>query len=396
MMITNKFPQRFLSAFFLSSALLLTNCKKEDLPVEEQASATQSELPSNEIAATTAPAGSYNIINSLPSGYVKDGSRDYTAYLQSAIKNHSNIVFPGFPILVNEKGLEIGSNKIITFLNGSELRMKATSSEKYNVIRLLRSSNVTLVDPVITGDRKKHIGTRGEYGHGISILSAKNITIKNAKISDCWGDGIYINQPTGLPVPENITISGSSFYRNRRNSISVTCVNGFKVLNSYAYGLLESEGGTRPMSGIDFEPNFAYQKMKGIVVDNFTTEHMGAEGIQLRFQNLYSSGFAGGNVIDLNINKHIDKGAVLAAFLMEAKNPSQYAAVSGTVNLTNCVWRSNPKYVYFGLGWNEPKVKINLTNPVIYNTSGSLLDVSTTVSVIKRYMRSNAVYTITK
>src|ERR1700740_1030002 len=61
----------------------------------------------------------YNVQNALPSGYVTDGSVDYTSFIQNAVSQHSSVVFPGFPIMVNDAGINIGSNKTLTFLNGS-------------------------------------------------------------------------------------------------------------------------------------------------------------------------------------------------------------------------------------------------------------------------------------
>jgi len=80
----------------------------------------------------------------LPAGYVKDGSRDYTSYLQAAINKYSNLVFPAFPIMVNANGLTIPSNKTITFLTGSTIVFKPTLLATYNILKISGSTNVTL------------------------------------------------------------------------------------------------------------------------------------------------------------------------------------------------------------------------------------------------------------
>src|SRR5690606_33584071 len=152
-----------------------------------------------------APAGAYYVENALPAGYVKDGTVDYTCYLQSEIKKYSVIVFPAFAIQVNDKGLLIRSNRKIYFTEGSELRLKPTSKSKYDVIKIDRVSNVTLIGPKIIGDRNKHIGTSGEWGNGIGIYSSSNIYMENPRVYDCWGDGIYIGRRDNS-VSKDVTI----------------------------------------------------------------------------------------------------------------------------------------------------------------------------------------------
>ncbi len=54
-----------------------------------------------------------SITEFFPVGYVKDGSRDYTKYIQLAIDKYDNLVFPGYPLSINDQGLSVGSNKTI-------------------------------------------------------------------------------------------------------------------------------------------------------------------------------------------------------------------------------------------------------------------------------------------
>jgi len=387
MKIINKVPQRLFSALLLCGAFLLSDCKKDEL--DDSLAISDYKKSSLDI-----PAGAFYLENALPAGYVKNGSVDYTSYIQSALTKYSTIVFPGFPLLVNDKGLLIGSNKTVFFQPGSEVRLKPSTLGIYNIVRINNSSNVRLVNPVIVGDRANHLGTGGEWGAGLTITSSKNVTVENPKISDCWGDGIFISQPNEtMIIPQNITITGAKLYRNRRNGIGVICVDGLTLTDTYVYGVLESEGGTRPMAGIDFEPNYAYQELKNINVSNFKTEHQGAEGVQLRLQNLVGPGVSG-KQIGINIEKHEDIGSPLAAFLMESKNPDGYPEFGGTVNISEPVWRQNPKYVFFGLGWNSPEVKVNISHLTAYDLNNQLLDSAATSTLIKRYMRSNVDYTL--
>src|SRR6476660_8447368 len=100
------------TCLLMSPILFLTNCQKEELeqPVAPNTQREFFNADSNGVAVlkdnmlqATAPtsATGYNITKSLPSGYVKNGTIDYTKYVQAAINNNSVVVFPNFPILVS-------------------------------------------------------------------------------------------------------------------------------------------------------------------------------------------------------------------------------------------------------------------------------------------------------
>ncbi len=98
------------------SILLFAHCKKEgiaDIQPENLSEEVKLSAKGNMLAATGVISTSYYIEKALPVGYVKNGTVDYTSYIQTAINNNSNLVFPAFPILINDKGLNIGSNKVI-------------------------------------------------------------------------------------------------------------------------------------------------------------------------------------------------------------------------------------------------------------------------------------------
>ena len=44
----------------------------------------------------------------------------------------------------------------------------------------------------IIGDRDNHLGTTGEWGHGIMIRGSSRVTVRDIHISRCWGDGVSI------------------------------------------------------------------------------------------------------------------------------------------------------------------------------------------------------------
>lgn len=322
------------------------------------------------------PRYGYDVTKSLPASFVKNGTEDYTIYLQKAINEHDTLVFPPFPIKVNDNGLVIGSNKVITFLPGSVLLLQPSNKPVYDVLKIAGANNVTLNNPVITGDRDTHIGNRGEWGNGIGVYSSSNITINQPKVSECWGDGIYLGRLKRSPtVNYNIKINKAVLVHNRRNGISVISVNGLALLSPR---ILNTDG-TLPMAGIDFEPNSPFDELKNIeVVNPLTVSNKGA-GISLGLKNLY-----GGNdkQIDIKITHPTDSGSGIglrttATLTRRISNE----IVSGTIFVEKPLWVKNnvcPLLVNI----LDQHILLKITSPTLVDTRGKKLDKSLAVSTL--------------
>lgn len=320
---------------------------------------------------------SYYLEKSLPVGYVKDGSRDYTRYVQQAISQNSNIVFPAFPILINDSGLLIGSNQVITFLKGSELWLKPTFKDTYHMLHMRNVSYVKLYNPVIKGDRNKHLGSTGEWGMGISVYSSNNIFISGAKVTNCWGDGIYLGQ-SGDEISKNITIVNCSVKNNRRDGISIISVDGLKLDRFYA----GYTNGTLPMCGINFETNTPNNELRNIRVTNVKTEYNMGSGIQIGLRTM----LGGDNKqVDISIANHVDTGSENTALKVSCKRKSGVngGSISGIINVKNPTWNKtasgNPIYVFV----DQPNLKTYISSARV-TKNGTTLSLSATKALLNR------------
>ena len=390
MNIKTSFKNQIIALLFLTStALLFSRCKKDSLE-ETQLDATTSSaltetIQSNAVAADGITSNSYYLENALPSGYVKDGSRDYTSYIQAAVNKYSNLVFPGFPIQINNKGILIGSNKTITFKEGSELRLKGSSASTYNLLHMYKVSNVVLYNPVIVGDRNSHIGTEGEFGTGIAIRSSSNITIYNPKVTYCWGDGIYIGQADTKEVCKNIVIKDAYLYKNRRDGISIISVDGLQIDNIYA-GYTD---GTKPWAGINFEPNNPQCELKNIRINNPVTENNGANGIQIIPYHMIGST---NKTADITIVNHIDRNSPRYAVKMFCNPPSTtIGKLYATINLVNPTWHKTGTNVPLVLSTNQANIKTVVSSPEVMNTSGTILSWTATYDLLMKQLRSGSI-----
>lgn len=127
-------------------------------------------------------------------------------------------------------------------------------------------NNVTVYGGTIDGNKSAFSSTN-EYGHGISIEGANNVSILGVKIVNCHGDGVYVGDPQTIST--EINIIGCEIDGCRRNGISVIYAQNLVVEDTYIHDVY----ATAPGAAIDVEPNYAYQYNKNIVVRNCRIEN---------------------------------------------------------------------------------------------------------------------------
>ena len=376
----------FLLALLCTAGLV--RCKK-DATVDTTQATTLTHSIATQATNLSSTTTAYDITKSLPAGYKTDGSVDYTTYIQKAINTYSNITFPGFPIMIDDAGLLIGSNKTITFLSGSKLVLKPTSYGDYNIINIQMATNVTLNNPVIVGDRYNHTGTDGEWGSGLAINGSINVTINSPTITNCWGDGIHMGQKGGVNN-QNITIKNAYCQYNRRNGISVTNAVGLDLESPYA-GYCD---GTTPFTGIDIEPASPSDEIQQVTINNPVTEHNLGFGISLGFRNLYG----GSNKnISVQINNPADKASPVA-FNCTATLTHQIGTetVTGPINVANPFWRRNSN-TPITTNLLAKTIQLNISNPTVQDANGApLTDAQVlTLFTYKTHINRDANYTLT-
>jgi hypothetical protein len=352
----------------LKFLLLLTlfsfsRCKKDEVQTTPNIEKAElSDLPPSLESTTAVSSTSYRLENSLPKGYVKDGSKDYTSYMQAAIDKYADITFPAFPIMVNETGIIIPSNRKISFLTGSKLIQKPTSKTNYNAIRIYKATNVTLNNPVVVGDRYKHSGSSGEWGQGITIYGSSNITLNAPNVSNCWGDGIYLGA-TDKITNRNITINNANCTYNRRNGISVTSVIGLVLEAPYcAYS-----NGISPYCGIDVEPSYYTDEIQNVAINNARTENNPGYGIQIGFRSLYGGP---NKTVGVKITNPMDKYSNVALkYSATLTRRVGNETVTGTVSIVNPFWRQN-KLTPIQTNILAKTLRLTISNPTVQNISG--------------------------
>ncbi|MBD2865702.1 hypothetical protein [Paenibacillus oceani] len=158
--------------------------------------------------------------------------------------------------------LSVLSNSVLSFTENGWLKLLGSSNTVYQLIKTYRVENAVVINAKVEGDRLRHSGTTGEWGHGIQILDCKHIYFHKPRIVDCWGDGIDIGRlanVVGGYEPTNVTIFEPYISGARRNGISSRSFVNVSIIRPYIEKVGDYDGvkGTFPKAGIDIEPNNA-------------------------------------------------------------------------------------------------------------------------------------------
>lgn len=324
---------RALIVSFLLS--IIFSCAQEsNIPINLIPSKYQSEKINSDYKTYKSKA--VDLTKYLPKNYSKKGDIDYTKYLQKGLDENRTVLFPNFPILVDDTGLTISSNSILLFNDDSQLLLQASSKDTYEILRVHQVDNVRIFNANITGDSKKHLGKTGEWGMGIAIRSSTNIELYNPKIQNCWGDGIYVGQIWNKaknvkrklePVSKNITIYNAFINANGRNGLSLVAIDGIKVYNSF----FANSKRTFPKSGIDIEPGPGITT--NIEIVNCVTYNNGARGIDFMLRKLPSMK---NNDLNVTIKNHTDDSSPIGlriAGYKKAEPSTKNKIISGSINI---------------------------------------------------------------
>ena len=310
--------------------------------------------------------GAYDLTKSLPKGYDKTGKTDYTNFLQKGINNSKNIVFPDFPVLINKKGLDLKSNTNVYFKKNSQLVLKPTDTTNYEMLRMHQVENVNLYFPNLKGDYDKHLGTKGECGHGIEFKKAENCSVYYAYLTNMWGDGMAVDDYTldwvNFTTTKNLKIISPYIDAVRRNGISVLSVEGLYIKNLY----VSNSYGTNPQSAIVIEPNGNYNTIRNIKIDNIISYNNYVSALIVSLHAYYGKN---PRQVEIEVNNPVDYGGMRGNLLILSpdKDKKDYKPITGHVKINNTKLYNNwNKTIHVEEG-NRNTVKVYIKNPYTNN-----------------------------
>lgn len=201
------------------------------------------------------------VINVRAYGATGDGVRDDTSSIQTAInalpKAGGTVIVPAGAYLIDPtRSVKLRSRMHLSLATGARLLARANAAPRAYVLLAEQLEDVEISGGRIVGDRDSHLGTTGEWGHGIRIRGCSGVTVRDIHISRCWGDAIsaggIVLAKGGPPRPgrdylfENVVCAG-----NRRQGLTLGSSQRVRVRDC----TFSDTSGTLPGAGIDIEPD---------------------------------------------------------------------------------------------------------------------------------------------
>jgi parallel beta-helix repeat protein len=250
-------------------------------------------------SATPGPAASVADVRDF--GATGDGVTDDTAAIQRAIASlpdGGTIHVPDGTYQVDATGdtggVALRSHQTLELADGAVLRVIPNAAIEYGLVRIYGVSDVVVRGGTLVGDREQHLGSDGEWGHGVNVRASDHVVIDSVHATQMWGDGFYIGRNlTEPPASSEIMITSCTGDDNRRQGLSITDAHDVAVWNS----TFENTHGTAPEAGIDLEPS----------ADDRVVQHVALRGnrfagntyglLVVRYQGVVDDVVATGNTI---------------------------------------------------------------------------------------------------
>lgn len=258
--------------------------------------------------------------------------------IQAALNQYKSVKFASgtYPVYIlqdNDNGYVIPSGRTVWFDNAT-VQIVPNSFPRYGGINTGNGENITLAGRLkIQGDRNNHpvTGSTHEWGHGL-IVNGKNVVVSDVEITDCTGDGVYVNGA------QNVYMENVYSHNNRRNAISVIKASTMTVRDSR----FNDSNGTAPQAGISVESNNDTDVIAGVkFIDCEAMGNTGSLGAYVTSYAANSSVEFVGLKTDKGIATRMDGDYTNVSF-----ERCQFKAISadGVLNIGNVKANSSLKY----------------------------------------------------
>lgn len=218
-------------------------------------------------------------------GAYGDGRHDDTSAIQRAISSlpstGGTVYIPAGTYLIDAtRNIRLRSLMHLKLDRYAKLVCKANSASRSYVVNAYRVSDVEISGGQIVGDRDRHLGTSGEWGHCLMIRGSKRVTVRDIRLSKAWGDGMSIGATDGSTsiISEDVVVANIVSTGNRRQALTIGRSRYVKVYDSE----LAHTSGIKPGCGIDIEPDpFGNSITDQVRIENCHIHHNQGNGIQV-------------------------------------------------------------------------------------------------------------------
>ena len=293
---------------------------------------------------------------------------DATSAIQKALNSKADTVIvdnPGFTYLVHP--LHLRSNQTVIFEDGVVIQaipggFKGASEclingKKVKNVTLLGKGKVVLT--MNKRDYRKASYIKSPYRNLLDLRSCTNITVKNLTLKSSGGDGIYLAalQSKTTPPSSKILLEDLIVDDHYRQGLSIISARDITVRNC----VFSNTKGAAPMAGIDLEPNKTDENLSGIVIEN--CKFFGNDkGLAFNIHRRMTGEAPPIDVVVRNCQFYNNRQY---AFMSSAGVAAAENAYKGNILIENCTFSDKKKPVVRLTGFRDDGVKITLKNCVI-------------------------------
>jgi hypothetical protein len=226
------------------------------------------------------------VLDARSYGAIGDGVHDDTAAIQAAINalpaDGGTVYVPDGIYMINAvRNLRLRSQMHLQLAPGAKLVAIPNSADRAYVLNVYKISDVEISGGQIVGERDQHMGTTGEWGHAIMVRGSSRVTVRDIRLSNCWGDGLSIGgaaTTTGTIPSDDIAVANIVSTGNRRQALTIGRSRGVNIYDSE----LSYTSGIKPGCGIDIEPDpDSTATTSNVRVENCWIHHNAGNGIQV-------------------------------------------------------------------------------------------------------------------
>lgn len=315
----------------------------------------------------------------VPSSLVSKLSKRNTDLINNLLKRYKTVKLPNTSILIDSRGISLNSGNILIFDKETQIKMDGNSFDRYEILRIHNVHDIEVYNPTIIGDRLQHTGKSGEWGHGISILSSKNIKVYNYKISNCWGDGLYIGKTKNSSPSNSIYLYDGFLDYNRRNGLSITSGTNIKINNL----LTSNTHGTLPMYGIDIEPNNELDEVNNILIDNYESVNNFEGGLDIVLHKMKKAKEKEVNISVNNFKDSSSKIGLRLSFILK-----DFKGLKGLISFKNIELKNNYDMPIKIMRQENSNLKINF-DKIILNNQMNMTEAQKSLRKYKNFINVN-------
>src|SRR6266566_1228676 len=263
-------------------------------------------------------AGAPEVLNARAFGAKGDGVTDDTAAIQAMIDagKGKTVMIPDGTFIhagVLLSGATYNGTTIVCY---GELKLRArvgaetTFGGAFVGLIIKDCDNVTLY---YRGHGNRTNQTNNQECHLVGIAGATNFHAPIFHAREVRGDGLYVGQsdwmssstmPSRLAFGQVIVTNSAD---DGRNAISVISVDGMAIDSLVSYGVGGIVEGIPMPGGLDIEPNFGYQAVSDLVIQNLHVISAGATGFAVLGRAVTNDGVGDWNIRRVTVGNAVVK-----------------------------------------------------------------------------------------